>query len=115
MLHRYCSQFLAYCQLADFSARSIQALTIRLIDFTADYNAPSIHVTMFMMSSLNSGALFTIQDATPFTHAFDGRMDKNADACRKMPRDIRGCNSHIGREQTRYGGFRSPDTGKSLA
>ncbi len=68
MLHRYCSQFLAYCQLADFSARSIQALTIRLnefanflgtqrirsikrvryrhlIDFTADYNIPSIHVT----------------------------------------------------------------------
>jgi len=68
MLHRYCSQFLAYCELADFSTRSIQALTIRLnelanflkiqkirsvkkvryrhlIDFTADYNAPSIHVT----------------------------------------------------------------------
>ena len=68
MLHRYCSQFLAYCELADFSARSIQALTIRLnelanflkiqrirsvkkvshrnlIDFTADYNAPSIHIT----------------------------------------------------------------------
>jgi len=67
MLHRYCSQFLAYCQLADFSARSIQALTIRLnefqawlksqkiqsvkkvtyqhlIDFVADYKAPSIHV-----------------------------------------------------------------------
>jgi len=68
MLHRYCSQFLAYCQLTDFSARSIQALTIRLnelvnflkilnfpsvkkvryrhlIGFTADYNAFSIHVT----------------------------------------------------------------------
>jgi len=68
MLHRYCSQFLAYCELADFSARSVQALTIRLnelanflktqkirsvkrvryrhlIDFTADYNAPSIHIT----------------------------------------------------------------------
>jgi len=68
MLHRYCKQFLEYCQLADFSARSIQALTIRLnelenflkiqrirsvkkvryrhlIDFTADYNAPSIHIT----------------------------------------------------------------------
>jgi len=68
MLHRYCSQFLAYCQLADFSIRSIQTLTIRLnelanflkiqrirsvkkvryrhlIDFTADYNTPSIHVT----------------------------------------------------------------------
>ena len=68
MIHRYCSQFLAYCELADFSARSIQALTIRLnelanflkiqrirsvkkvrywhlIEFTADYNAPSIHVT----------------------------------------------------------------------
>ncbi|RZB36922.1 MAG: integrase/recombinase XerC [Desulfobacteraceae bacterium Eth-SRB2] len=68
MLHRYCSKFLAYCELADFSARSIQALTIRLnelanflkiqrirsvkkvryphlIDFTADYKDPSIHVT----------------------------------------------------------------------
>jgi len=68
MLHRYCSQFLAYCELADFSTRSIQALTIRLnelanflkiqrirsvkrvryrhlIGFTADYNAPSIHIT----------------------------------------------------------------------
>ena len=68
MLHRYCSRFLAYCELADFSARSIQALTIRLnelanflkiqrirsvkkvryqhlIEFAADYNAPSIHVT----------------------------------------------------------------------
>ncbi len=79
MLHRYCSQFLAYCQLADFSARSIQALTIRLnefesylkslkirsikkvtyrhqIDFTADYNAPSIHVTksrVFYGTSIN--------------------------------------------------------------
>jgi len=68
MLYRYCSHFLAYCELADFSARSIKALSIRLnelanflkiikirsvkrvryrnlIDFTADYNAPSIHVT----------------------------------------------------------------------
>jgi integrase/recombinase XerC len=68
MLHRYISQFLDYCRLVDFSTRSIQALTIRLnefekflkahrlrsikrvhyrhlIDFAADYNAPSIHVT----------------------------------------------------------------------
>jgi len=68
MLHRYCSRFLAYCELADFSARSIQTLIIRLnelanflkilrirsvkrvryghlIDFTADFNDPSIHVT----------------------------------------------------------------------
>ncbi len=68
MLHYYCKQFLEYCQLANFSVRSIQALTIRLnelanflkiqrirsvkkvryrhlIDFAADYNAPSIHVT----------------------------------------------------------------------
>jgi len=35
MLHRYCSQFFAYCQLADFSVRSIQALTIRLNEFKA--------------------------------------------------------------------------------
>ena len=67
MLHRYFSQFLEYCQLADFSVRSIQALNIRLnefkaylksqrirtvkkvsyrhlIDFVADYKVPSIHV-----------------------------------------------------------------------
>ncbi|OEU61876.1 MAG: hypothetical protein BA867_07915 [Desulfobacterales bacterium S5133MH16] len=67
MLHYYRKQFLDYCQQADFSVRSIQALTIRLnelanflktqrirsvkrvryrhlIDFTADYNTPSIHV-----------------------------------------------------------------------
>ncbi len=68
MLHHYTNQFLEYCRLADFSIRSIQALTARLnelenflkthrirsvkrvryshlIDFTADYNTPSIHVT----------------------------------------------------------------------
>ena len=67
MFHHYCGQFLEYCQLTDFSARSIQALPIRLneltiflktrrirsvkrvryrhlVDFTADYNDPSIHV-----------------------------------------------------------------------
>jgi len=67
MLHRYFSQFLAYCQLADFSIRSIQALTARLsefdtflkiqrirsvkkityqhlINFVADHKNPSIHV-----------------------------------------------------------------------
>jgi len=67
MLHRYINQFLEYCQLADFSVRSIQALTARLnefeaclksqrvrsvkkityrhlIDFVADHKAPSIHV-----------------------------------------------------------------------
>ncbi len=68
MLHRYISQFLEYCRLVDFSIRSIQALTARLnefaiflksnrilsakrisyrhlIEFAADYNSPSIHVT----------------------------------------------------------------------
>jgi len=68
MLHRHISHFLDYCKLADFSIRSIQALTTRLnefelflkshkirsikrvgyghlIDFAADYNAPSIHIT----------------------------------------------------------------------
>ena len=67
MLHYYCKQFLEYCQLADFSVRSIQALTIRLnelkaflksqrirsvkkityrhlINFVADYKEPSVHV-----------------------------------------------------------------------
>lgn len=68
MLHRHINQFLDYCSLVDFSIRSIQALTTRLnefdiflktqrirsikrvryrslIDFAADFNAPSIHVT----------------------------------------------------------------------
>ena len=67
MLQQYCNQFLDYCRLADFSIRSIQALTARLnefeaylklqkirsikkiryqhlIDFVADFNNPSIHV-----------------------------------------------------------------------
>ncbi|WP_304511788.1 tyrosine-type recombinase/integrase [Desulfobacula sp.] len=67
MLHRYINQFVEYCQLANFSVRSIQALAIRLkefetflkslriqsvkkitylrlIDFVADYKGPSIHV-----------------------------------------------------------------------
>lgn len=67
MLYRYINQFVEYCQLADFSVRSIQALDIRLnelkaflksqriqsvkkitylhlIDFVADYKDPSIHV-----------------------------------------------------------------------
>lgn len=68
MLHRFFIPFLEYCRLADFSIRSIEALTVRLnefaiflksnrirsakrvsykhlIDFAADYNSPSIHVT----------------------------------------------------------------------
>ena len=75
MLHRYTNQFLEYCRLADFSIRSIQALNARLnelenflkthrirsvkrvryhhlIDFTADFNAPSIHVTKSRVWSL---------------------------------------------------------------
>ncbi len=30
MLHRYTNQFLKYCGIADFSIRSIEALTARL-------------------------------------------------------------------------------------
>jgi site-specific recombinase XerD len=75
MLHHYCGQFLEYCQLADFSARSIQTFAIRLneltfflktrkirsvkrvryrhlIDFAANYNDPSIHVTKFRVWAL---------------------------------------------------------------
>ena len=67
MLRQVTSQFLDYCQLVDFSTRSVQALTARigelsaylklrkissvgkihyshLVDFVADYNSPSIHV-----------------------------------------------------------------------
>ena len=35
MLHRFIQEFLAYCRLADFSHRSLQALAIRLNEFTA--------------------------------------------------------------------------------
>ncbi|RZB37144.1 MAG: hypothetical protein SRB2_01413 [Desulfobacteraceae bacterium Eth-SRB2] len=38
MLHRYCKQFLDYCQLADFSVLSIQDLTIRLNEFISFLN-----------------------------------------------------------------------------
>jgi len=86
MLHRYCSQFLAYCELADFSARSIQTLSIRLnelanflkiqnirsvkkvhyrhlIDFTADFNAPlnSYH----KIPGLDPNAILPFFDASP--------------------------------------------------
>lgn len=67
MLHRCIQEFLAYCRLANFSHRSLQALVIRLNEFTAflksqriksikkvtyldlvsfvaDFNNPSIHV-----------------------------------------------------------------------
>lgn len=75
MLHRQITQFLDYCRLADFSIRSIQALSARLnefeifvktqktrsikrvsyrhlIDFAAEFNAPSIHVTKSRVWSL---------------------------------------------------------------
>jgi len=75
MLHRQITQFLDYCRLADFSIRSIQALSARLnefeifvktqrirsikrvryrhlINFAADFNAPSIHVTKSRVWSL---------------------------------------------------------------
>ena len=89
MLHRYCSQFLEYCQLANFSACSIRALTIRLnelanflkiqkirsvkkvryrhlIDFAADYNAPSIHVTKSRVWTLRQFYHFlTLHRITP--------------------------------------------------
>ncbi len=35
MLHRYINPFLDYCQLVDFSQRSIQAFTSRLNEFQA--------------------------------------------------------------------------------
>ncbi|RJQ56777.1 MAG: hypothetical protein C4530_14200, partial [Desulfobacteraceae bacterium] len=67
ILHRLVQEFLDYCRLANFSDRSIQALTARLnelqaylkaqsigsvkkinylhlVDFVAEFNAPSIHV-----------------------------------------------------------------------
>ena len=67
MLQRFIQEFLSYCRLADFSNRSIQALSARLFEFqshlkarnlgavknityldliafVADFNNPSIHV-----------------------------------------------------------------------
>ena len=42
MFHYYCKQFLDYSQLADFSVRSIQALTILLNEFKAFLKAQRI-------------------------------------------------------------------------
>ena len=67
MLQRFIQEFIGYCRLANFSDRSIQALTARLkelqsflkthhirsvkkiiyfdlVAFIADFNNPSIHV-----------------------------------------------------------------------
>jgi integrase/recombinase XerC len=67
MLHSYIEQFLRYCQVANSSSKSIEALTLRLkqfkqfcqalsiesisdisyhhvLSFVADYGAPSVHV-----------------------------------------------------------------------
>jgi integrase/recombinase XerC len=89
MLHLYTNQFLEYCRIADFSIRSIQALTARLnelsnflktkkirsikrvryrhlIDFTAEYNAPSIHVTKSRVWTLRQFYHFlTLNRITP--------------------------------------------------
>ena len=84
MLHRYINQFLEYCQLADFSVCSIQALTARLnefetylksqkiryvkkvpyrhlIDFVADYKAPSLN-TRKKVSCLDAQTLLPLSD-----------------------------------------------------
>jgi integrase/recombinase XerC len=89
MLHCHITPFLEYCQLADFSVRSIQALTIRLnefdislktkrirsnepvryrhlIGFAADYNSPSIHVTKSRVWALRQFYHFlTLQRVVP--------------------------------------------------
>jgi site-specific recombinase XerD len=89
MLHRYCIQFLDYCQLADFSIRSIQALNIRLnefkdflksqrirsvkkityrhlINFVADYKEPSVHVRKSRVWTLRQFFHFlTLHQHTP--------------------------------------------------
>ena len=67
MLHQYVEQFLSYCQIACFSERSMETLTVRLkefnvfikskrlkspkenaythlIDFVSDFKLPSVHV-----------------------------------------------------------------------
>ncbi len=85
MLHYYCKQFLEYCQLADFSVRSIQALTIRLnefktflksqrirsvkkityqhlINFVADHKDPSIHVRKSRVWTLRQFIYFSTLD-----------------------------------------------------
>jgi len=89
MLHRYCKQFLDYCQLADFSIRSIQALSGRidefedflitikirsvkkityrhLINFVADYKEPSVHVRKSRVWTLRQFFHFlTLHQHTP--------------------------------------------------
>jgi len=89
MLHCYCKQFLEYSQLADFSVRSIQALTIRLnefkaflksqrirsvkkityqhlINFVADHKDPSIHVRKSRVWTLRQFFHFlTLHQHTP--------------------------------------------------
>ena len=89
MHQRHINQFIDYSNLADFSIRSIQALSARLnkfadflkiqrirsvkrviyshlIDFAANYRIPSIHVTKSRVWALRHLYLFlTIQQIVP--------------------------------------------------
>jgi site-specific recombinase XerD len=89
MFHRHINHFLDYCRLVDFSIPSIQALTARLneftnflktqkirsfkrvryrhlIDFAADFNSPSIHVTKSRVWALRQFYHFlTLQRVVP--------------------------------------------------
>ncbi len=86
MLHRYIEKFFDYCRLANFSIRSVQALTARLNEFdtflknqkirsikkvsyqhlagfVADYKAPSI--PCHQITRMGHAAVLSFFDATP--------------------------------------------------
>jgi integrase/recombinase XerC len=89
MLHHCIHEFLAYCRLANFTERSIQALTARIIEFqsylkirnirsvkkicyldlvafVADFNTPSIHVRKSRVWTLRQFYHFlTLHDKVP--------------------------------------------------
>jgi len=70
MLHCYCKQFLEYSQLADFSVRSIQALTIRLNEFKA---------------FLKSQRIRSVKKITGTSDQFCGRPQRLLNTCKKVP------------------------------
>lgn len=100
MLHRYINQFIEYSKLANFSIRSIQALTSRLkeleiflkshkirsikrvgyrhlIGFAADFNNPSIHITKSRVWALHQFYHFlTLQKIVPQNIASSLRYPK---------------------------------------
>ena len=71
MLHHCCGQFLEYCQLADFSARSIQA-----------FEQQAQRINNFFKNTKNP---FCQKGSLPSSDRFYGGPQRSRHSCHKVP------------------------------